>query len=83
MYLHYSREFSRLTEKLDRLAEDGNLEGASFTYMHIVGTCLSCHEYSRDVLRIADLNKKPKSPLRLLGKDATDKSISAHALVSD
>lgn len=76
VYLHYSREFRRLTEKLDRLAGDGNLEGASFTYMHIVGTCLSCHEYSRDVLRIAEFNKKPKSPFRLLGKDATDKQIS-------
>jgi hypothetical protein len=77
VYLHYSREFRRLTEKLDRLADDGNLEGASFTYMRIVGTCLSCHEYSRDVLRIANHKKTPKSPFRLLRKDSTNSLTAA------
>lgn len=71
VYLHHSREFRRLTDKLERLADDRNLDGASFTYMHMVGTCLSCHEYSRDVLRIADV-KKTQSPFRLLGKDTKD-----------
>jgi hypothetical protein len=71
VYLHHSREFRRLVDKLERLADDRNLDGASFTYMHMVGTCLSCHEYSRDVLRIADV-EKAKSPFRLLGKGTTD-----------
>ena len=56
VYIHYSREFSRLAEKQAALAVDRNLEGASFTYMHIVSTCLSCHEHARDVLRIASVN---------------------------
>jgi hypothetical protein len=73
VYLHYSREFSRLAEKLDGLAKDRNLEGASFTYMNMVGTCLSCHAYSRDVLRIA---KQKKSPFRLLGEDPDEKPVS-------
>ena len=67
VYLHYSREFRRLTEKIERLAEDRNVEGASFTYMHMVSTCLSCHEHSRDVLRIADFHTQQKGPVRRLG----------------
>ena len=68
VYLHYSREFRRLCEKLGRLAEDRNLEAASFTYMHMVSTCISCHEHSRDVLHIADQHQQqPAGGIRLLG----------------
>lgn len=77
VYLHHSREFRRLTQKLDRLAKDGNLEGASFTYMNIVGTCLSCHEHSRDVLRIAVKSKETDGGLFLDGKVATN-TATAH-----
>ncbi|REJ64823.1 MAG: hypothetical protein DWQ31_20275 [Planctomycetota bacterium] len=54
VYRHYSREFRRLAGKLNRLAVDRNLEGASFTYMHATTTCISCHEYVRDVIKVAD-----------------------------
>ncbi len=54
VYRHYSREFRRLAGKLNRLAVDRNLEGASFTYMHATTTCISCHEYVRDVIMVAD-----------------------------
>ena len=75
VYLHYSREFRRLADKLDRLAVDRNLEGASFTYMHLISTCLSCHEHSRDVLRIANDHEKQESPFRLLGKESDENAI--------
>lgn len=75
VYLHYSREFRRLAEKLDRLAEDRNLEGASFSYMHILSTCLHCHEHARDVLRIADHDEQSDS-IRTLGKGADENASS-------
>lgn len=51
VYDHYSNEFRRLAEKLTHLAEDDNLEGAMFTYQHLTATCMSCHQYVRDVPR--------------------------------
>lgn len=54
VYEHYSGEFRRLAGKLATLAEKGNIEGASFTYMHLTTTCISCHEHVRDAVRIAD-----------------------------
>ena len=60
IYDHYSEQFRRLSSKLKRLAADENLEGASFTHMHMTATCISCHEYVRKSLRIAeDPNGKP------------------------
>lgn len=53
IYDHYSEQFRRLASKLKRLAEAENLEGASFTHMHMTATCISCHEYVRGALRIA------------------------------
>lgn len=54
VYRHYSREFRRLAGKLNRLGVDRNIEGASFTYMHAMTLCISCHEYVRDVIKVAD-----------------------------
>ena len=66
VYKHYHAEFRRLAQKLQRMADKGNLEGASFTYMHTVTTCISCHEHVRDVQKIADDKAKPR--IRLLGE---------------
>ena len=66
VYQHYNREFRRLVEKLGRLSKDTNLEGATFTYIHATTTCINCHEYVRDVIKIADHNKSGSSPFRLL-----------------
>jgi len=52
VYEHYSAEFRRLTEKLTRLANEKNAEGAFYTYQHLTSTCVTCHEYVRDVSRI-------------------------------
>lgn len=54
VYAHHRTELRRQAEKLARMAEQKNLDGAAFTYMHSLTTCISCHEYCRDVLRIAD-----------------------------
>lgn len=54
VYSHYRGDLRRQSNKLAKLASDKNLDGASFTYMHILTTCIACHQYSRDVLKIAD-----------------------------
>lgn len=59
VYEHYSAEFRRLSEKLMRMAEHQNLEGASFVYMHVTSTCINCHEYVRDVTALPQLPKDP------------------------
>ncbi len=54
VYDHHRTEMHRLTQKIARTAETQNLEGAAFTYMHMLNVCISCHEHCRDVLKIAD-----------------------------
>jgi hypothetical protein len=49
VYDHYSAEFRRLSEKLIRLSNEKNAEGVFFTYQHLTSTCVTCHEYVRDV----------------------------------
>lgn len=46
-------ELRRASLKMARLAGEGNLEGVAHTYNQLLGTCLDCHSYSRDVLRVA------------------------------
>lgn len=54
IYSHHRTELKRQAQKLIKLADDRNLDGAAFTYMHSLTTCISCHQYCRDVLKIAD-----------------------------
>jgi hypothetical protein len=56
VYAHYRSELRRTAKKLMLLAEEKNLDGSAYTYMHSLTTCISCHEYSRDVLHIATKN---------------------------
>ena len=60
VYAHHRTELQRQSQKLARLAQEKNLDGAGFTYMHSLTTCISCHEYCRDVLRIADDSRANK-----------------------
>ena len=53
VYDHFSEEFRRLASKLQHLAATENLEAASFTYMQMTSTCISCHNYVRGSLRVA------------------------------
>lgn len=50
---HYRSELRRGAVKMAIQAEDKNLEGAAYVYMHTLTTCINCHEYARNVLRIA------------------------------
>ncbi|MCA8989742.1 MAG: hypothetical protein KDA78_18990 [Planctomycetaceae bacterium] len=54
VYLHHQTEMRRLTHKLLQATDDRNLDGASFTYMHTLTVCISCHEHCRDVLKITE-----------------------------
>ncbi len=53
IYEHYGAEFRRRCLKLEKLAESGNHEGASFTYIHLTTLCISCHQHVRHSQRIA------------------------------
>lgn len=54
IYSHHRTELKRQAQKLIKLADDRNLDGVAYTYMHSLTTCISCHQYCRDVLKIAD-----------------------------
>lgn len=54
VYEHHATEFRRQCIKLESLAQSTNHEGASFTYLQMTTTCITCHNYVRDALRIAD-----------------------------
>jgi hypothetical protein len=55
IYSHYRGELHRSAIKLGEMAQQQNLDGAAYTYMHTLTTCINCHQYSRDVLRVAAL----------------------------
>lgn len=67
VYAHYHAEMRRTAAKISRLAEEENLDGAAYTYMHSLTTCISCHDYCREVLRVADelpdLQPVPGTPM--------------------
>ena len=44
----------RQSEKIMNAAARENLDGAAYSYIHALTTCISCHDYCRDVLKIAD-----------------------------
>lgn len=49
VYTHFSVEFQRQAERLARLGEAKNLEGAAYAYQGLTATCIACHEHVRDV----------------------------------
>lgn len=63
VYEHYAAEFRRQCMKLESLANSTNREGASFTYLHMTTTCINCHDYVRDSLRIA---REPNGGVQLI-----------------
>jgi hypothetical protein len=54
VYEHFSAEFRRQCVQLEELAETQNLNGATFTYLHMTNLCVQCHDYVRDTLRVAE-----------------------------
>lgn len=63
VYEHHASEFRRLCIKLESLAAKTNHEGASFTYLQMTTTCITCHNHVRDALRIA---KAPNNGVQLI-----------------
>lgn len=55
-------DLRRTALKLARLAGENNLEGVAHTYTQLMGTCLDCHSYSRDVLRVAGSINQMSNP---------------------
>jgi hypothetical protein len=53
VYAHYRAELQRTAKKLAKLAQNDDLDGATYTYMRSITTCMSCHAYCRDVLHVA------------------------------
>lgn len=48
VYEHFHIEFMRLSQKLITMADDENLEGATFIYQNLTSTCIACHDHIRD-----------------------------------
>lgn len=59
VYVHYRDELRRQAQKMSKMAREKNLDGAAFTYMHSLTTCIGCHEHCRDVLHIST-EQRPK-----------------------
>jgi hypothetical protein len=57
VYAHHRMELRKQAQKLAKMAEEKNLDGATYSYMHSLNTCINCHEYCRDVLSIVDESK--------------------------
>ena len=57
VYAHHRTELRKQAQKLAKMAEEKNLDGATYSYMHSLNTCINCHEYCRDVLSIIDDSK--------------------------
>lgn len=57
VYEHYGAMFRRQCNQLESLAQKGNHEGATFTYLQMTTTCIQCHDYVRDSMRVAKRGK--------------------------
>ncbi len=58
IYAHHRTELKRQANKLIKLAGDKNLDGVTYTSMHALTTCISCHQHCRDVLKIAEGSRR-------------------------
>ena len=73
VYAHYRSELRRLAEKLAKHAQKEDRDGSTYIYMHLITNCISCHDYCRDVLRIAreTPNLRPVPSQDTLGDDSS------------
>ncbi len=63
VYGHYRAELRRGALKLLKQADAKSLDGSAYTYMHTMTTCINCHEYCRNVLRVAAIPKSKVTPI--------------------
>jgi hypothetical protein len=47
-YVKYSAEFTTLADELARRAKEGNLNGATLSYVRLTINCGECHKFTRD-----------------------------------
>jgi hypothetical protein len=59
--MHHRSELSAQAERLVRVVEEKNLDAAALTYVRALTTCISCHEYCRDVLHLPKVGRNPKT----------------------
>lgn len=72
VYGHHRRELMLQAEKISAAAQRENLDGAAYSFIHSLTTCISCHEYCRDVLKIADVEE----PTRIVPIPTADEAIA-------
>lgn len=53
VYAHYRSELRQLAKKLAKNSQKEDRDGTTYSYMHLMTTCINCHDYCRDVLRVA------------------------------
>ncbi len=75
VFVQYRAELARNANKLIRVAEEKNLDAAAYTYVNSLTTCISCHEYCRDVLHVP----ARRNPRAVLPIPVTDEDPSASA----
>lgn len=78
VYAHYRGELRRGAIKLMKQADDKSLDGAAYTYMHSMTTCISCHEYCRNVLRVAAVvPQSPVTPIPVTEQESSQRQYGA------
>jgi hypothetical protein len=71
-YRHHRRELTLQAEKMIAAAARENLDGAAYSYINALTTCISCHDHCRDVLKIAETES------RIVPIPTTDEAILPH-----
>ena len=66
VYQHYGSEFRRQCDRMIKLAEANDLEGAHHVYLQMTTTCINCHNYVRGAFRIERDASRPQGPVRLI-----------------
>ena len=56
-YKHHGEEFRRITEAMEKLARDQNLDGAALKYVEMTLNCVNCHKFIRSIPK--DPEKRP------------------------
>jgi len=79
VYAHYRGELRRGAIKLIKQANEKSLDGAAYTYMHSMTTCISCHEYCRNVLRVASvLPQSQVAPIPVTEQENLQRQYGSH-----
>ena len=69
VYAHHRKELIRQSEKMIGAAARENPDGAAYSYVHALTTCISCHDYCRDVLKIASNTSSKVVPIPTTTED--------------